>query len=310
MFVDVPGEAAGTGRRGALGADQPAPPRVPQGRRREGGRPRGCFDERVARARDRTRNRIAPCTGDRQAPVGLRTELGRSVMQKSFEVTGPVELEIRLASGDITVDADADGRVEVELIAHDEESQRLVDDATVELREHAGRAQVIVDVPNKRGLQPRPDLRQPGDHVPRPLSAGVGPEHEDEVRRRGGARRARRPARADGVRRRRGRSRHRRHQRQERERRPDRPRGRRRRLRPDRLGRRRHRHRPRPRQRQLGFGRRRRSARPTTTSTSAPSAATRITARSCAGLFPRTASRATSPSASAAARRSFSIATP
>ena len=26
-------------------------------------------------------------------------------MQKSFEVTGPTELEIRLASGDITVDA-------------------------------------------------------------------------------------------------------------------------------------------------------------------------------------------------------------
>jgi DUF4097 and DUF4098 domain-containing protein YvlB len=73
-------------------------------------------------------------------------------MQKSFEVAGPVELEIRLASGDITVDADADGRVEVELTAHDEESQRLVDDATVELREHAGRAQVIVDVPNKRGF--------------------------------------------------------------------------------------------------------------------------------------------------------------
>jgi hypothetical protein len=73
-------------------------------------------------------------------------------MQKSFEVAGPVELEIRLASGDITVDADADGRVEIELIAHDDESQRLVDDATVELREHSGRPQVIVDVPNRRGF--------------------------------------------------------------------------------------------------------------------------------------------------------------
>ena len=68
-------------------------------------------------------------------------------MQKTFEVAGPVELEIRLASGDITVDAGAEGHVEVELIAHDEESQRLVDEATVELRE-----QVIVDVPNKRGF--------------------------------------------------------------------------------------------------------------------------------------------------------------
>jgi DUF4097 and DUF4098 domain-containing protein YvlB len=73
-------------------------------------------------------------------------------MQKSFEVTGPAELEIRLASGDITVDAATEGRVEVELTAHDEESQRLIDDATVELREQGGRPQVIVEVPNKRGF--------------------------------------------------------------------------------------------------------------------------------------------------------------
>ena len=73
-------------------------------------------------------------------------------MQKSFDVAGPVELEIRLASGDITVDANADGRVEIELTAHDDESQRLVDEATVELREHANRPQVIIDVPNKRGF--------------------------------------------------------------------------------------------------------------------------------------------------------------
>jgi Putative adhesin len=73
-------------------------------------------------------------------------------MQKSFEVTGPAELELRLASGDITVDAGLEGRVEVELIAHDEESQRLVDEATIELREHGSRAHVIVEVPNKRGF--------------------------------------------------------------------------------------------------------------------------------------------------------------
>jgi DUF4097 and DUF4098 domain-containing protein YvlB len=73
-------------------------------------------------------------------------------MQKSFDVSGPVEVEIRLASGDITIDPSADGRVEVELTAHDEESQRLVDEATIELREAHGRPQVIVDVPNKRGF--------------------------------------------------------------------------------------------------------------------------------------------------------------
>ncbi len=74
-------------------------------------------------------------------------------MQKSFEVAGPAELEIRLASGDITVDAGAVANmIEVELTAHDEESQRLVDDATVELRDQGGRPQVIVEVPNKRGF--------------------------------------------------------------------------------------------------------------------------------------------------------------
>ena len=73
-------------------------------------------------------------------------------MQKSFDVNGPAEIELRLAAGDITVDAALDGRVEFELRAEDEESQRLVDDATIELREHGGRPQIIVDVPNKRGF--------------------------------------------------------------------------------------------------------------------------------------------------------------
>jgi hypothetical protein len=73
-------------------------------------------------------------------------------MQKSFEVQGPVELDVRLTSGDITVDPTLDGRVEVDLIAHDDESQRLVDEARVELSPHGHRPTVIVDVPQKRGL--------------------------------------------------------------------------------------------------------------------------------------------------------------
>ena len=73
-------------------------------------------------------------------------------MQKTFEVQGPVELDVRLTSGDIDVDASADGRVEVELIAHDEESQRLVDNARVELNPHGHRPTVLVDVPQKRGF--------------------------------------------------------------------------------------------------------------------------------------------------------------
>lgn len=68
-------------------------------------------------------------------------------MQKAFDIDGPAQLEIRLASGDIEIDPTLDGRVEVELTAHDEESQRLVDDARIEQTGH----QVTVDVPQRRG---------------------------------------------------------------------------------------------------------------------------------------------------------------
>ena len=73
-------------------------------------------------------------------------------MEKSFEVAGPAELEIRLASGDITIDPTLDGRVEVELTATDEESQRLVDEATIELRESHGRPLIVIEVQKKAGF--------------------------------------------------------------------------------------------------------------------------------------------------------------
>jgi DUF4097 and DUF4098 domain-containing protein YvlB len=73
-------------------------------------------------------------------------------MQKSFEVQGPVELDVRLTSGDIEVDPTTDGRVEVVLTAHDEESQRLVDDARIELSSGGQRPTVVVEVPQKRGF--------------------------------------------------------------------------------------------------------------------------------------------------------------
>jgi hypothetical protein len=73
-------------------------------------------------------------------------------MQKTFEVQGPVELDVRLACGDIEVDPSAEGRVEVELVAHDEESQRLIDNARIELNPHGHRPTVLVDVPQKRGF--------------------------------------------------------------------------------------------------------------------------------------------------------------
>ena len=68
-------------------------------------------------------------------------------MQKSFEVTGPVRLDVHLSSGLIEVEPTLDGHVEVELIAHDAESQQLVDAARVELRGSGERLEVVVDVP-------------------------------------------------------------------------------------------------------------------------------------------------------------------
>src|SRR5438874_9101393 len=70
-------------------------------------------------------------------------------MQKAFDVSGPAEIDVRLASGDIEIDPTLDGRIELELVAHDEESQRLVDEARIELHDHHGRPQLIVDVPHK-----------------------------------------------------------------------------------------------------------------------------------------------------------------
>ena len=67
-------------------------------------------------------------------------------MQKTFDVEGPIRLEIDLAVGDIDVDATLDGKAEVELIAHDEESERLLEAARVEF----ANGRLLIDVPKKR----------------------------------------------------------------------------------------------------------------------------------------------------------------
>ena len=73
-------------------------------------------------------------------------------MQQSFEVSGPTELDVRLASGEIEVEVvEGATRVDLELIAHDDESQQLVDGTRVELHDHHGTPQVVVDVPHRRG---------------------------------------------------------------------------------------------------------------------------------------------------------------
>ena len=68
-------------------------------------------------------------------------------MHETFPIDGPAQIDVRLAAGEVQVDPTAQGSLEVELIAHDEESQRLVDDARVELHDH----NLIIDVPHKRG---------------------------------------------------------------------------------------------------------------------------------------------------------------
>jgi hypothetical protein len=73
-------------------------------------------------------------------------------MQRIFDVNGPVELDVRLTSGEVEVDTTNGGnRLELELIAHDEESQPLVDNARIEFQEHHSVPQLLVDVPQRRG---------------------------------------------------------------------------------------------------------------------------------------------------------------
>ncbi len=68
-------------------------------------------------------------------------------MQKTFDIDGPAQIEVRLASGEIVIDPTLEGQIEVELTAHDDESQRLVDDARIELNDR----HLLIDVPNRRG---------------------------------------------------------------------------------------------------------------------------------------------------------------
>lgn len=68
-------------------------------------------------------------------------------MERTFEVSGPVRVDVELASGRIEIDTTAEGTASVELVAHDESSQELVDAARVELRGH----DLTIEVPKGRG---------------------------------------------------------------------------------------------------------------------------------------------------------------
>lgn len=69
-------------------------------------------------------------------------------MERTFDFSGPINVDVQLANGDIRIERGDGSTVTVELKAHDADSQALVDEATVELR---GR-DLVVDVPGKRGF--------------------------------------------------------------------------------------------------------------------------------------------------------------
>jgi len=71
-------------------------------------------------------------------------------MEKTFDVSGPVRLDVVLNAGVIEVEPTLEGKVDVELIAHDSESQQLVDSARVELRGSGERPEIVVHVPARQ----------------------------------------------------------------------------------------------------------------------------------------------------------------
>ena len=117
VFVDAAGRERRHGRRGALGADQPAPPRVAEDGGREGsGRARGSRRTRGSSARSPARPSRAPSMSAASACRATPRARGSLTMQKTFDVQGPAEVEIRLNAGEIEVDAIARAAaVEVEL---------------------------------------------------------------------------------------------------------------------------------------------------------------------------------------------------
>jgi hypothetical protein len=68
-------------------------------------------------------------------------------VQRTFEVTGPLALDVRVPAGIVEIDPTLEGAAEVVLTASDEETQRLVDAARVELRG----GELLVDVPSRPG---------------------------------------------------------------------------------------------------------------------------------------------------------------
>ena len=178
-------------------------------------------------------------------------------MQKQFEVAGPVELDVRLVAGEIEIDATLEGRVEIELIGHDEESAAIVEEARVELRDHAS-PKVVIDVPQRKsGFGFGFIFGRQGVTLPSALSGALCAHRAHEVGRRQRTRRHRQRQHRHGFGRHRAGDGRRQRRREERQRRRHRPRGLRCGQRTDGVRRRLDRHCARRRERVVGIRRRR-----------------------------------------------------
>ncbi len=65
-------------------------------------------------------------------------------MQKTFETHGPLKLDLRIPSGEIEISNGPAGVTELELIGHDDDSRRAIEEARVELADNGHR--LVVDV--------------------------------------------------------------------------------------------------------------------------------------------------------------------
>src|SRR5436305_1013568 len=97
--------------------------------------------------------RLSELGDERSVQVAQRLSdaLASNLRLKLFDLLSQVAVELssKLPSGHIEVRLAGQ---EPELVAHDEESQRLVDNARVELSPHGHRPTVLVDVPQKKGF--------------------------------------------------------------------------------------------------------------------------------------------------------------
>lgn len=78
--------------------------------------------------------------------------MSSGTIERSFATPGSLSLNVRLAAGSIRVEAIDTDRTELELRPLDEAARSLLADSRVELREPGGAGELLVEVPERRGL--------------------------------------------------------------------------------------------------------------------------------------------------------------